>query len=200
MLFQWKTNWVSLPSLVPFLQENNKTLVTFRALPFTSLSLKTRLFLYSMTHLEKMLNSSQHIRICFSEDTMRQAWLTTMVNKTNEEHTCITRNPLTTASRHARRNWVAETNSQLRRGAEIQGFLGKSDNRTESELGLLRKMRLQLQPPAFVTGNTHRINFHSQFSKNIFITAASLKPQARLSRNILVCCVHALSNLFLLYI
>lgn len=111
----------------------------------------------------------------------------------------------TTAFRHTRRNWAAETDSQLRQNVEIKGFLGKTDNRTESELGLLRENEItmgpsSLQPPAFVTGNTHKINFHSQFSKNIFITAASLKPQARLSRNTLVCCVHELNNLILLYI
>jgi len=77
--------------------------------------------------------------------------------------------------------------------------LGKSDNGIESELGLLGENEITmghppLQPLGLVTENihTHRINFHSQFSKNIFVRKfeASSKTQQEhtaLNNLILLC-------------
>lgn len=129
-------------------------------------------------------------------------WLTKLSRNTQ-----IIRNRLRTASRQNRRNQAAETGSQLRQVVEIKRFWGKSDNRIDSDLRLLRENEITtghplLQPLALVTGNIHihRINFHSQFSKEIFLTVKTLKPQAILSRTTLVCCVPALKNLMLLCI
>lgn len=80
----------------------------------------------------------------------------------------------TTASRQNRRNWAAETGSQLTQGVEIKGFFRKSGNKLSLSWDSWEKMRLQWDTlhfnPWLWWQGTHRINFHSQFSKNIFIT------------------------------